>query len=271
MSSRRPSRSRGNKPEGRPSPIALDVVDDHSSQDSTISVHLDLDVLEVLAPPDQQAADVAGDVVLPIKDFARVGRPTKARRMQLPKGLLIRRGECLGALECGSEDCLLVEVHQPSLACSRGSSYAARRRCRSEGGSGGDRTALVLLRLRSDAIASGDGHSDSGATGTPQVPGTVLQMGRHEPEDRPWWRRPEGMPAWMQRRADAAQTRELTRGRIRFLRFFLLFLPCCGLVAIAFGFWVAGFICLMNPFTTVPFWPKNLRKAVFGGLIRGTD
>ena len=30
--------------------------------------------------------------------------------MQLTKGLLIQ-GECLGAVECGSEDCLLVEVN----------------------------------------------------------------------------------------------------------------------------------------------------------------
>ena len=86
------------QPEGRPSPISLDVVDHHCSQDSTVSVHLDLDVLKILAPPDQRAADVAGDVALPIKDFARVGRPTKARRMQLTQGLLIRRGECFGAV-----------------------------------------------------------------------------------------------------------------------------------------------------------------------------
>ncbi len=119
------------QPEGRRSPISLDFVDDHSRQDSKVAVHLDVDVLEDLAPPDQRVADVAGYVALPIKDLARVGRPTKARRMQVTKGLLIRRGECLGALECRLEDCVLVDVHQPSLACTPGSCYAARRRCRS--------------------------------------------------------------------------------------------------------------------------------------------
>jgi len=89
------------------------------------------------------------------------------------------------------------------------------------------------------------------------------------PDDRPWWRRPDGMPGWMQRQVDASAIRELSPARILFLRLYLLFVLCGGIIAMTFGFWLVGFVLLTSPLTVIAIWRKKTRNAVFGALIRG--
>lgn len=96
-------------------------------------------------------------------------------------------------------------------------------------------------------------------------------MGSPTPDGRPWWRRPEGMPAWMQRRADAARTRDLTRGRILFLRLYVLTVLCAFGIAVVFRSWVLAFVFLTGPFTTMSMWPAETRKAVLRRLLHGSE
>ena len=101
--------------------------------------------------------------------------------------------------------------------------------------------------------------------------GYVFEMGSPTPDGRPWWRRPEGMPAWMQRRADAARNRELTRGRILFLRLYVLTLLCAFGIAVVLRSWVLALVFLSSPVTTMAIWPAETRKAVLRGLFHGSE